>query len=571
MLRRVSGLLLLCLALVLAACGDSPNAPFGSQAVLPRVNGFQSFQVTTPGLTNRFVAHSDYLGLTRVTGDSSPEVLKQDATWKVVPGLADANCYSVQSKNYPGRYLRHKSSRVVLERNDGSDLFKQDATWCGKDGLSGTGISFEAKNFPGRYLRHYNAELWLARKGGPLPSDKAGSFEEDVSFNIYDPWSPGDGPTNPNPNPDLPQPPAGGERLNMRVLNETNGAYRDDQVYWAILGYDPATEALSYLNRDGNLAPASPADNGALVKNGKGYANYFNRVSELSSFTIPKMYGARIFLSVGSPMFIEILGVPGGVGFAGPDISNPTDPNQDVFFDFGEFTYNDIGFFGNNTRVDQFGFPVRLRVLGGGGFDETVGENVSRAQIFSDFATLPQAEFRSLAKPPYRIVAPKAGAFGRGGSQANYFDGYIDQIWNTYRSRDLVLTNEAGVFRGRVQGDDFVFSQDGGPSGLRIGRPNSIMVFEANGVFDTGSSLEKVIGAQLAAAINRHVVLDVDPLNWDDDSLYYRRSPANFYANFWHERSIDGKAYGFAYDDVFSKATLLQTPDPLQVDFIVGW
>lgn len=369
-------------------------------------------------------------------------------------------------------------------------------------------------------------------------------------------------------------PPAPGGRINMRVLNQTNGAYPDAQVYWAIIGYNPATNALSYLNRESNLVPASPADNtapGSLSKNGKNYANYFHCVSDVGTFTLPKMYGARIFLSIGSPMFIEILGVPGGVGFAGPDINNPSDPNQDVFFDFGEFTYNDIGFFGNNTRVDQFGFPVRLRLVGDGGYDEAIGENVSRAQIFSDFANLPQTEFRSLVRRPYRIVAPKAGDFAAGRSQAGYFDGYINQIWESYRSRDLVLTNDAGVFRGRVQGDNFVFSKDGGPSGLILEKPNSIMVFEANGAFDKGNSLEKVIGAQVAAAINRHVVLDVDPSRWGDDSLYYKNGPANFYADFWHKRSIGGKAYGFAYDDVFSKATLLQTPNPRQVDFIVGW
>ena len=579
---RLELLLLTLLGLLLSACGvNTPETQLTTQAVTPRVEQYQSFQVTTPGLTDRFMSHRDYLGYTSVVSASSPDLLKNDTTWKVVRGLADANCYSLESKNYPGYFLRHQASRVRLDRNDTSVLFRRDATWCGRDGLSGTGISFESKNFPGRYLRHYNAELWLAQKGGGLRSDAAAGFEQDVSWNIYDPWASGNGDggggdnggNNGGGGVTLPPAPAG--RINFRVLNQTNGAYPDNQVYWAILGYNPATRALSYINRSGNLVAASPADNtapGSLSKNGKNYANYFNRVSDLGTFTLPKMYGARIFLSVGSPMFIEILGAPGGVGFAGPDINNPSDPNQDVFFDFGEFTYNDIGFFGNNTRVDQFGFPVRLRLVGdGGSYDEAIGENVSRAQIFSDFANLPQTEFRSLARPPYRIVAPKAGVFGRGGSQANYFQGYIDQIWESYRSRDLVLTNDAGVFRGRVQGDNFVFSQDGGPSGLVLERPDSIMVFEANGAFDKGNSLEKVIGAQVAAAINRHVVVDVDPSRWADDSRYYRNAPANFYADFWHKRSIGGKAYGFAYDDVFSKATLLQNPNPLQVDFIVGW
>ena len=62
-----------------------------------------------------------------------------------------------------------------------------------------------------------------------------------------------------------------------------------------------------------------------------------------------------------------------------------------------------------------------MRLIGdGGAYNEIIGENVSRAQIFSDFASIPQAEFRPLVKAPYRIVAPKAGGFGTGGPQANY-------------------------------------------------------------------------------------------------------------------------------------------------------
>ena len=574
----VKTVLLALLGLILSACGlDAPT--LAPQAVTPRVGQYQSFQVTTPGLTNRFLRHADGLGFTEIVNSGSADLLKKDATWKVVPGLADASCYSLESLNYPGSFLRHQASRVRLDRNDNSGLFARDATWCGRDGLSGTGISFESKNFPGRYLRHFNAEVWLAQRGGPLKSDTPSSFDQDASWNIYDPWATGTG-TGGGGNGGgsggggiiLPPAPAG--RINFRVLNQTNGAYPDAQVYWAILGYNPATNALSYLNRSGNLVAASPGDNtapGHLSKNGKNYANYFHRVSDVGTFTLPKMYGARIFLSVGSPMFLEVLGVPGGVGFAGPDINNPADPNQDVVFDFGEFTYNNIGFFGNTTRVDQFGFPTRLRLVSNDGFDRTLGENVSRAQIFNDFANLPQAEFRSLVRRPYRIVAPKAGEFAAGRSQAGYFNPYINQIWDTYRGRDLVLTNQAGTFRGRVQGDNFVFARDGGPAGLIVSKPSSIEVFEASGAFARGNDLEKVVQAQLAAAINRHVVIDVDPSRWADDTTYYRNAPANFYAKFWHDRSLDGKAYGFAYDDVFEHSTLLQNPNPRQVDMIVGW
>ena len=200
MLKLKPFILITGLAALLGACGTSPG--LGTQAVTPRVGQYQSFQVTTPGLTNRFMVHRNGSGFTDVVSPNSPTLLKQDATWKVVPGLADGNCYAIQSQNFPNRYLRHQNSRVVLSTNDNSDIFKRDATWCGRDGLGGPGISFESKNFPGRYLRHYNAELWLAQKGGPLPSDAAASFEADVSWNIYDPWSTATGPTNPPTNPD---------------------------------------------------------------------------------------------------------------------------------------------------------------------------------------------------------------------------------------------------------------------------------------------------------------------------------------------------------------------------------
>ncbi|MBZ9750106.1 AbfB domain-containing protein [Deinococcus sp. HMF7604] len=150
---------------------------------------YKSFQVTTPGFTNRFIRHLDGLGATEVVTGSSAELLKKDATWRIVPGLADANCYSLESLNYPGEYLRHRESRVRRDRPDGSSAFNGDATWCARSALSGVGISLESYNFPGRYLRHYDSALWLAQNGGPLPSDSTGNLVQDSSWNVVTPWA----------------------------------------------------------------------------------------------------------------------------------------------------------------------------------------------------------------------------------------------------------------------------------------------------------------------------------------------------------------------------------------------
>ena len=68
---------------------------------------------------------------------ASTDALKQDATFWVRPGLADAACYSFESRNYPGQYLRHSGLPGPPDANDGSALFGQDATFCVRAGLAG--------------------------------------------------------------------------------------------------------------------------------------------------------------------------------------------------------------------------------------------------------------------------------------------------------------------------------------------------------------------------------------------------------------------------------------------------
>ena len=170
---------------LIASSNDLPPPP----PALP-VGDYVSLQVTTPNFDTRFLRHAGGLSFTEVVNDTSDAGLKADATFKLVPGLADAECISFQARNFPNRYLRHADSRVRLDENDGSPTLASDATWCPRSGLSGHDVSFESKNFPGRYLRHFAAEGWLAENGGPRPSDGATSFAEDTTWKIAAPWAP---------------------------------------------------------------------------------------------------------------------------------------------------------------------------------------------------------------------------------------------------------------------------------------------------------------------------------------------------------------------------------------------
>ncbi|WP_189636030.1 glycoside hydrolase family 64 protein [Paenibacillus ihbetae] len=315
----------------------------------------------------------------------------------------------------------------------------------------------------------------------------------------------------------IPMPPNGA--VSVKIMNGTRGAYNDQQIYWGVLGINPVNGRWSYLDLNGNLIPISNALNdapGHLTKNGVHYANIYHKVSDASWFTLPQITSGRMFLSVGSPMYLKTF----DYGFAGPDLNNPTDPNRDIIFDFVEFTVDHAGYHGNTTRVDGFGFPIQHRLVNqSGSFDQTVGEleSETRSGIFAKFQAEVPAEFKSLAtvQAPYRIVAPIHGSFAQGGANANYFAGYAP-----YSTQDI---------------------------------------FRCDGA---------LTDAATCAAINRHVYPTSD---WNNVSNYYQGAPANYYAKFWHDHSINRLAYGFAYDDVNGQAAYLEVGDPKGLIIRVGW
>jgi RNA polymerase sigma factor (sigma-70 family) len=126
---------------------------------------------TSPGQYVTLVG--DLGALTQVDANSAA-VLRQSATFQVVPGLASGSCYSLRTGD--GRYLRHASWRLRLGADVGTVLFRGDATFCPRPGSVAGSVSLESFNYPGRYLRHVGAALWID------PSDGTAPFRADSSF-----------------------------------------------------------------------------------------------------------------------------------------------------------------------------------------------------------------------------------------------------------------------------------------------------------------------------------------------------------------------------------------------------
>ncbi|GGM57683.1 hypothetical protein GCM10012275_31110 [Longimycelium tulufanense] len=145
----------------------------------------QSVEVTTPGIRGWYVRNGADGPAHVSRGKDVPEDgAGADATWRIVPGLADSNCHSLEVADRPNVYLRQENLRVVVAPSDGSDQFRRDATWCSRPGLNGEGVSLESLSTNGRFLRHINAQLWAANDSGQNWFDNPHLFKEDATWQI---------------------------------------------------------------------------------------------------------------------------------------------------------------------------------------------------------------------------------------------------------------------------------------------------------------------------------------------------------------------------------------------------
>ncbi|MDI9834080.1 AbfB domain-containing protein [Streptomyces sp. KAU_LT] len=103
---------------------------------------------------------------------------RSDVAFRLVAGLADASCHSFATAD--GRYLRHRDFLLREDRDDGSALFRRDATFCPRSSPHSGAVMLESVNHRGRFLRHRDFRLRLD------PYQRDGLFLADSSFRIVD-------------------------------------------------------------------------------------------------------------------------------------------------------------------------------------------------------------------------------------------------------------------------------------------------------------------------------------------------------------------------------------------------
>ncbi|MGW0336258.1 glycoside hydrolase family 64 protein [Streptomyces sp. NPDC003011] len=339
--------------------------------------------------------------------------------------------------------------------------------------------------------------------------------------------------------------------LPLTIVNDS-GSFDNASVHVYIVGNQDGRQVR--VAPDGTLVPIAVSDNGP-----DGYTDYAISLAGggETRLSLPYMSG-RIYVALGQKL--KFKAVTDGAG--DPALQYPagwvaSDPNYAVLHDCAEFTHNSAGMFCNTTMVDMFSVPLSIRLTGAK--DQTTG--TLRASGRADvFAAVRQAEeFARLVVDDTRVITPGHG-LDAGLFPADYFAPYIDEVWSTYTGKDLTLTTDAGTFTGRVRGERFTFD---GPAPVSFGKPSTRDVLFCDGALAApNDGTTGPVAAVLGAGFNRSTLLSAPAQPTTDPASFYRTDLTNHYAKALHAATEDGRAYGFAFDDVADCASYIQDTAP---------
>jgi hypothetical protein len=353
----------------------------------------------------------------------------------------------------------------------------------------------------------------------------------------------------------------------------TNNTGRSEAVHLYIIGQDIRSGGkLGWVNAAGGWnpwpaggLPPTPAPDASIPGPSNG-----------GSVTVrfPRFISARIYFSFGKKLDLRL--TPDGFVQPAPWAG---DSNKDTLLDWSEFTYNNDGLWLNSTQVDMLAIPHAVSVTGSDGVTNRSGDLIAngRENIINQIKAEP-----AFAKSVYtrsdgtvlRVLAPGKSIQG-GLMAANYLDAYINSAWNSYTNKTLTVVprveEPSRRFYGRTQGNNMVFTAqltNGLPSGpvvTTVAKPTTSNVFGCDGVFNAPNTppfIEPEIKRTLCAGLNRGTLGPSSQEPVLDNTQFYKNSAPHHYSRIMHANHADGRAYGFPYDDVAGKESLVHSGDP---------
>ncbi|WP_432984319.1 glycoside hydrolase family 64 protein [Dactylosporangium sp. CA-233914] len=345
----------------------------------------------------------------------------------------------------------------------------------------------------------------------------------------------------------------------------TNTTGRGDSVYLYVLGTNLSTGRLGYVSANGTFTQWSVGTNPPMPAPDVAIPGPVNGASK--TIQLPKGLSGRVYMSLGQKLKFFL--TPDGLVQPAPWAAG--DPNHDILFDWSEFTYNDAGLWLNSSQVDMFAVPHAVSVTGANGATSTTGalkangrQNVIdqlKAQAGWGNTVVTRADGTVL-----RVLAPGKAA-DAGLFSATYLDPYIANAWNAYASKTLTVqpfTDQPNVkYFGRTSGTVMTFTNSSGQKVASFNRPSTSNVWGCDGALAAPN--DQVVGPiarTLCAALHRSTLGTIDTQPGGTAADFYKSALTNHYSRIVHANMADGKAYGFAFDDVMNQESLVHDGDP---------
>ncbi|KAF2091195.1 glycoside hydrolase family 64 protein [Saccharata proteae CBS 121410] len=343
--------------------------------------------------------------------------------------------------------------------------------------------------------------------------------------------------------------------LNFALQNNT----KSSNVYAYVTGQAIDNNyALFLLRSDGRTAyyPASPSSTGAALSANVGIP--LGAPGSTTTITIPHLAGARLWFSVNAKLTFLL---NPGPALVEPSVTNPSDPNINIHWDFCEFTYNSAQIFANISYVDFVSIPISLTLatrssgtkhvsgLPANGL-ATICNNLI-AQSRSDGRGWNKLVVKDKAGNNLRALSPNDGIITNNSLFNGYYQPFVDAVYSKY-SQGSTLSVDTQVSYGVVTGtvNNNVFNI----AGQIFAKPSTADIFSCStGPFanPTGNQLRNAIIPRLAAAFNRSTLLTTTRIPDPNEGDYYQELlVTNHYSRIVHAANLDGRGYAFPYDDV---------------------
>lgn len=285
------------------------------------------------------------------------------------------------------------------------------------------------------------------------------------------------------------------------------------------------------------------------------------------TIAVPKMSG-RIYYSYGEKLDFKVV-LDGKL--VQPAVHTTNDPNRDKLFNWTEYTLNKDGLWINSTQVDFFSAPYQVGVKKQDGSIISTGRLKADAynSFFTQLAAQPGWGGLIQRDGSGRILRAHSPGHGleSGMISPSVVTGYIDQVWESYRNRDVTITpfehEPQTQFFGRVIGDQWVFRNTSGAQVATFPKPSAASVYGCSGdLFAPNDHVVGPIARTLCAGFIRSTLLTNPNQPASDISTYYTGSTVNQYARLVHDAMVTGKAYAFAFDDVGAHESLVHDGNP---------